>query len=65
VERGTEGFQHVVDFKFTGSCLGSSGGQSVKLVAAMNEVGGQSSVLNFMEIKLLKITLDRTFFRIG
>jgi len=50
---GTEGFQHVVNFKFTGSCLGPSGGQSVKLVAAMNEVGGQSSVLNFMEIKLM------------
>merc|ERR1711909_215251 len=50
---GTEGFQHVVDFKFTGSCLGPSGGQSVKLVAAMNESGGQRSVLNFMEIKLM------------
>jgi len=50
---GTEGFQHVVDFKFTGGCLGANGGQSVKLVAAMNESGGQRSVLNFMEIKLM------------
>jgi len=50
---GTEGFQHVVDFKFTGSCLGPSGGQSVKLVATMNEDGGQRSVLNFMEIQLM------------